>query len=301
MVVVSALNDEVYRQVISSYERLKQKGAVTIDGDLYEDLYREFSSAELWLLHDDAWRGFLILLRSGDGLILNPYFFTGAPMVEDGCDTLANDLMVKALEIYDASDCNRLYVTAMSVDIEPHNKTLLERFGLAFDYSYVDMSCQLPKKVTKPKKPDGISLKRVKDYTQEQLKTCFDEVYKDSDVAYYHHLSAKEKTSFYEDVCFDGVMDHLCSIALEKDGVLIGYVFVFDYDKQPYITNMCMRTAYRGQGYGSYMLQVLMFLAKEKGYRSIGLGTERKMKAFMLYKRFGFIIERRRNYYIKHK
>jgi len=301
MVVVSALNEDVYKQLIDTYERLKQKGALEIDGNLYRDLYGEFDRNGVWILHDDQWCGFLILLRAGDGIVLNPYFFTGVPLIEPGHESLRDQLIEKALEIFKSIDYFRIYVSALFDELLPKDIALLVDHGIVFDYSYVEMRCQLPNKVKKPKKPEEIFLRRVMDYSNEALKTCFDEVYRNSDVRYYHNLSDKEKSTFYEDVCFEGVFDHLCSIALEVEGELAGYVFVFDHGKQPYIANMCMRTAYRNKGYGSYMLEVLKFLATEKGYTSIGLGTELQMKAFKLYLAHGFEIERQRDYYVKHQ
>ncbi len=301
MVVVSALNEVVYKQLIDAYERLKKKGALEIDSHLYKDLYGEFDRNDVWILHDNQWEGFLILLRSGDGIVLNPYFFTGVPLVGPGLESLRDQLMEKALELFETIDCNRIYVSALKDELLPEDIALLIDHGIVFDYTYVDMRCQLPNKVKKPKKPEGILLRRVMDYSNEALKICFDEIYKKSDVAYYHNLSDKEKCNFYEDVCFEGVFDHLCSIALEVEGELAGYVLVFDYGKQPYIANMCMRTAYRNKGYGSYMLKVLKFLASEKGYTSIGLGTELKMRAFKLYLAHGFEVDRQRDYYVKHQ
>ncbi|MCK5731706.1 MAG: GNAT family N-acetyltransferase, partial [Tenericutes bacterium] len=59
-------------------------------------------------------------------------------------------------------------------------------------------------------------------------------------------------------------------------------------DKNAHISCMCIKPKYQGRGFGRLMMEYVEDVARRDKLISMSLGTEDTMKAYQLYKKYGF-------------
>ena len=301
MIVINLLNKELFLQVMAAYDGLKKPEDPVINPDLYEDIYQEIQGSDGWVVYEENWHGFVVLLRSEEGLLLSPYFFGSIPMVEEGYEVLMDVLMEEVLLKFEEINCQRLY-TVIKEQADSYIKgDFLGRYGIEFDYEYVEMQLILEASSADIAVPEEVEVKQVSHYPKESLKKCFDQAFASSDVKYYFNLSNEGRANFFDQVSLPGVMEHPCSLALENNGLLVGYAFIMTYHGQPYITSMCISEDYRGRGLGRYLINRISQEAIRQGYKTVSLGTELQMKAYSLYQSHGFKPVSSKRYYLRMK
>ena len=71
----------------------------------------------------------------------------------------------------------------------------------------------------------------------------------------------------------------------------MGFAYVLpDSERNCYISCMCVHPDFQGRGLGKMILQIIQKRAAAQGNKTITLGTEMGMRAFQLYKKYGFVV-----------
>ncbi|PSB92052.1 ribosomal protein S18-alanine N-acetyltransferase [Candidatus Pandoraea novymonadis] len=92
---------------------------------------------------------------------------------------------------------------------------------------------------------------------------------------------------------------HSCICLRDWNEGLLGYFLMMSVVDEAHLLNMCINPSYQGCGFGSIMLNEIIRLVNEDGMKGVLLEVRpSNIRAFHIYKRFGFIeIGRRKNYY----
>lgn len=87
---------------------------------------------------------------------------------------------------------------------------------------------------------------------------------------------------------------------LEIQAMIIGYIIFYVRAKECQILNFCVDPTQRGQGYGKYLLQHVLQLAKQQTANAVFLEVRISNQiALQMYRQFGFNeIGVRRDYYL---
>lgn len=73
--------------------------------------------------------------------------------------------------------------------------------------------------------------------------------------------------------------------------IITGYLFYKECNKDEYyLSNIAVKSEYRGKGHGVLLMEFLDKIAKEKGYKKVSLNANNE-KLVKLYEKFGFILE----------
>ena len=111
-------------------------------------------------------------------------------------------------------------------------------------------------------------------------------------------IELPELALYYEDFG-EGEADHC--VAADDDGLVVGAAWtriMDDYghvdDETPSLA-MSVLKDHRGQGIGTHLLQELITLLSEKGYKKISLSVQKANYAVRMYERVGFRVIRENN------
>lgn len=126
--------------------------------------------------------------------------------------------------------------------------------------------------------------------TKEELYPLFTECFETGDAEFYHKLPYSEReTYFNEQLGFPEVLSHPASQVVYYEDQLVGFALCMDYLKDNiHISCMCVLPEFQSKGIGRLMLEYIESWSTLNDIATITLGTESKMKAFQLYKDFGF-------------
>lgn len=80
---------------------------------------------------------------------------------------------------------------------------------------------------------------------------------------------------------------------LVKDGTYIGYFACYEKEEKLYLDKFYVHRSYRGEGYGHYMMERIIDIAKEKEYPAIFLNVNKNNSdSIAIYKSMGYEIIR---------
>ena len=102
--------------------------------------------------------------------------------------------------------------------------------------------------------------------------------------------------SLYDDICETPAAVYLVG---EVDGEIAGYAGTHIVIDESHVTNLCIRPAYRGRGFGRTLMEALMEASRREGAEAVTLEVRVSNRpALRLYLSLGFTIAGiRRNYY----
>lgn len=139
---------------------------------------------------------------------------------------------------------------------------------------------------------NGYEIVNVNTFSQDELYELYLEAFLHGDAEFFFNQDKKVRNDYYNDeLGLPEALKRKESHAITYNGELIGFLYCIQYgDKNIHISCMCVKPSFQGQGIGTLMLDFASNKALEEGMETISLGTELNMKAYQLYKKYGFEI-----------
>lgn len=95
------------------------------------------------------------------------------------------------------------------------------------------------------------------------------------------------------------ILENRCAlpVVLEREGKIVGHAVAWHVFNEYHIATLAIHPGYQGQGWGKYLLQMLLSMSDGAEYALLEVRKNNKI-AIRMYEKFGFIPLRiRRNYY----
>ncbi|WP_240843167.1 GNAT family N-acetyltransferase [Acidaminobacter sp. JC074] len=282
--MIKIINDDLYLKMIAWFKNHVKNHNKILNEDLLVSLkYALVDRAYLAYYEDGS--GFVVLYPYDDNIALNPWFLGGYPIGEG-----AEYLIDEAVIFFNKTAYKRLEMIGPSEYFENKN------IPMDLSYQYVD----LIKVIEKTDLPDEAFVS-ISDIREEDLKAVYHDAFSGSDAKFYSFQSRLEKKEFWTCLHYELAVKEKSSTAIFKENELVGFVFSYDNEGHKHISCMCIKKKFQHQGYGTKILQHVLYYAYLEGYKYLTLGTEKTMKAYDLYKSFGFEIKNTKSYFIKIK
>lgn len=140
---------------------------------------------------------------------------------------------------------------------------------------------------------NGYSIENIKNYSEEELYDLYLDAFLKGDAQFFFSQDSQGRVDYYNsNLGLPDALERTESHAVSYEGELVGFLYCIKHgEANIHISCMCVNPSYQGQGIGKIMLRYASNEGLRNGIESITLGTEIKMKAYQLYKNFGFKIE----------
>lgn len=157
-------------------------------------------------------------------------------------------------------------------------------------FEYVEMKYNITKEELNL--PKGYSIENIKNYSEDELYELYLDAFLSGDAQFFFTQDEEGRVDYYHsNLGLPEALNRSESHAISYDGELVGFLYCIKFgEKNIHISCMCVNTKYQGQGIGKLMLRYACNEALKNDIETITLGTELKMKAYNLYKNFGFKI-----------
>lgn len=159
-------------------------------------------------------------------------------------------------------------------------------------FEYVEMKFDLLNFNNVPHNIDMVCFKKLTSHNKEQCLDIYLNTFSASDAEFFKQQNHQEQLNYFEnELGLPDAYKYAESIIVEYDGKPIGFSMGIDYGQNNFhISCMCISPSYQGMGIGKLLLNHIAFASSSRGIKSISLGTEKNMKAYSLYSKFGFKI-----------
>ena len=156
-------------------------------------------------------------------------------------------------------------------------------------YNYVEMNYSVGSE-GRFKIPENVRFDDINKESQTNIYNLFIDCFNQGDAQFYKNLKPDNRKQFYQDeLGFPNVLSHKGSHCLYFNDELIGFTYVVEYaEKNADFSCMCIKPKYQGQGFCRLMMEYVEDVARRDKLTSMTLGTEDTMKAYQLYKKYGF-------------
>lgn len=157
---------------------------------------------------------------------------------------------------------------------------------------YVEMVCDLSQVVVgETAVPPHLTVKPLADANVADIYRCYVAAFSEGDAAFFFSQNESEKRAFFDTLGRERALPENASHILRHGTRLVGFAYVLPHGAENcHISCMCVHPAYQGQGLGKLILQIIQKRASAQGYKTITLGTETEMRAFQLYRKYGFVV-----------
>lgn len=156
--------------------------------------------------------------------------------------------------------------------------------------NYVEMVCDLAQvaEVDTAVPPD-LTIKPLIEARVEEIYRCYVAAFSQGDAEFFFCQDKTEKRDFFNTLGLEKAIHEDASLILMQGSRLVGFAYVLPHgEKNCHISCMCVHPDFQGQGLGKLILQIIQKRAAAQGYKTITLGTETGMRAFQLYRKYGF-------------
>ncbi len=157
-------------------------------------------------------------------------------------------------------------------------------------FEYVEMVYEIGNAKSMTDELPDIGIINIADIDEAEREKMYHNCFENGDAVFYKLQDNDEKARYYkEELGLPDVLKQPESHAISKNGEFIGYLYAMQFGKENvHISCMCVNTGYQGQGYGRKMLEIAENISRKRGMKTLSLGTETKMKAYYLYRNYGF-------------
>lgn len=281
--MISTIDELILKKIIICYHDNLPEGFMLIDEGLKYRL-KQALIGKSYVVHDEDFCGFLIILPYDRNIAFNPWFFNGYPI-----GSFPEKLLEEGYNFFDQSNYNRVELIGDSQYLDS------KKIEMPFAYNYKDMI-----KLLKVGYKEKYEFTHVHQFDLQVLQAIYHKSFLAGDAKFYQIQNSIERKEFWKYLNYDKAVEDPCSLVLVKDGKPIGFIFICpDGHLNRHISCMCILPEYQGLGYGVELLKAVLNRAYMLGDETITLGTETTMKAYQLYKKFGFIDIKEKSYYIK--
>ncbi len=160
--------------------------------------------------------------------------------------------------------------------------------------NYVEMICDLKQcPVKNLNVPPDVVIKPLADADPEEIYRCYVAAFSKGDAQFFFRQTEAEKRDFFNTLGRESAIQEDASHILMQGSRLMGFAYVLPYGEANYhISCMCIHPDFQGRGLGKLSLKFIQKNAAKQGYKTITLGTETEMRAFKLYQKYGFVIDK---------
>lgn len=268
--------------------------------DLMDRLENEWSFISYVLAyHQEELAGYALLFQIGDSdlIEINPGGLLGHhPIVAPGLDEeeVGNALVKAAQEAVLKEGFNALYID-IPWDPKAPPETydgFKERCGkIGFEVIQLvrQMSINLPAEDTEFPLPPEIKMVQIQEVDEETLYKCHHQAYMKGDAQYYFKMDEKERRDDFERIYAPNIREHPASLALTKNGEILGYTLLFGKDDISELMSLAVYPDHRRHGYAKLLLQNTLRIAGTMGHKNMILIVDVKnVAASNLYSQCGF-------------
>jgi ribosomal protein S18 acetylase RimI-like enzyme len=158
--------------------------------------------------------------------------------------------------------------------------------------NYVEMVCDLSQVAELDiVVPPDLAVKPLADADVEEIYQCYVAAFSVGDAQFFYSQNETEKREFFDTLGRERALPEAASHILLQGSRLVSFAYVLPYGEgNCHISCMCVHPDFQGQGLGKLSLQIIQKRAAAQGYKTITLGTETGMRAFQLYRKYGFAI-----------
>lgn len=280
--MIKLIKKDQLKAIKQIYNDHKPEGFIEIDDSIYKQLNDALVKQSYVFLTEDS---FLIVYPYDNNIALNPWFFNGLPIGQDG------SLLKQALAYFQTTDYHRVELIGDKYYLED------KEIPMNYAYDYADMV----RTVFQEHEVDG-DFVHCKDVDENLLKTMYHRAFSSGDAKFYFYQNDDEKKAFWRMLNYEEALKDPASICIKVEDKIIGFVLAYQQGrKNRHISCMCVDPDYFHMGYGTKLLEQVFHIASLEGDESITLGTETSMKAYDLYKKHGFTVKQVKSYYIQMK
>jgi len=281
--MISLIDELVLENIILCYKNNMSNGFMKINEALKHRL-KEALIGKSYVVHDRDFKGFLVILPYDRNIAFNPWFFNGYPI-----GSYPEQLLVEGIKFFEQSVYNRVELIG---DSKYLNGKSIE---MPFAYNYKDMI-----KLLKVPYEEKYEFFPVSQFELSDLQDIYHQAFSAGDAVFYQIQNQIEREEFWKYLNYDKAVKDPCSLVVVKDNKPIGFILICEEGHlNRHISCMCILPKFQGLGYGKELLKAVLNRAFELGDETITLGTETTMKAYQLYRKFGFIDIKEKSYYIK--
>lgn len=307
MMQISKIDQWVFLRIMDTYYQMPQH--IELDSVLYQGIESQLLASPQWVVHDNRFDGFIIVYEKHSKITLNPWIFGGLPVCKEGyelTERLFDETMTyirdKHQERIDSGYSDPMTRVVMILN---HNSLkhydFMKAHQFLHDYDYCDMRLDIDD-IYKNDIPTitlskACLIKPLKEILITEIKQLYHRCFSSSDAIFYKRQTTKEKVEFFSFLNYDLAIQSQASFGIICQGRLIAYCMTVEFERSCNITCMCVDPEFWHTGFGSFMLKEVISRVKEMGIKFIELGTEAQMKAFKLYRKFGFHVIGTSNYY----
>jgi ribosomal protein S18 acetylase RimI-like enzyme len=158
--------------------------------------------------------------------------------------------------------------------------------------NYVEMVCDLLQLPTSDVVvPSELSVKPLADADVEEIYQCYVAAFSVGDAQFFYSQNETQKREFFDTLGRERALPEAASHILVQSSRLVSFAYVLPHGEgNCHISCMCVHPDFQGRGLGKLSLQIIQKRAAAQGYKTITLGTETEMRAFQLYRKYGFAV-----------
>jgi len=181
-------------------------------------------------------------------------------------------------------------------EIEADRLDLLQTRYAAIGYQYSEAVhfVHPTQGATRPMPPEGVTFRPLREADPEQLTVCIRDIFSGEYEEIFCGGLPEEQEAFLRGLPDSETMNEAASVALLSEGELVGFSSVHGiHAHENLLVNWIgIRPQWRRRGYASFLLQHLLAVAAEEGFKTASLSSElRNHASLALYKRQGWEIE----------
>ena len=242
---------------------------------------------------------FLYQTNTDNFIINTDNILGGTPIVKDHKSyiTIVKELLLQARNY--AIDCNFKNIEfemnwnpKLGQNLYQELINLYRDCGFHIKLKYVEMSCNLQKyKIPIVKEFEGIMISQIKSFDTDVLYQCYHNAFINGDAKFFMYQTEQERREYFDDLLIPHFLNEKASIAMLHNDQIVGFSYILKLQKNnDHISCMCIKPSYQGKGLGKFLLFKIMEILKHQGSKKVTLGTETEMRAYNLYKKYGFDI-----------
>jgi GNAT superfamily N-acetyltransferase len=234
--------------------------------------------------------GWMILVKQDvSSFSMNPWGMH--PFVAPDCDRkdVTASLVKHAIEWAEQEGFSTIQFYAQhswekSDKVQEAFKKLYDLQGLTARTVSVDMNLNLAEsELTSEECPEGYKLVKTGEYDNDTLYACYHDAFEEEGLALFVQQSEEDRRAYFDNLVSMNLNPET-SLAIEREGQLIGFTFVIPYgDENQHLTCICVHPEFSSRGLGRYLLNAVEIEAQKQGSKTMTLYTDHGIRAFDLY------------------
>lgn len=241
--------------------------------------------------------GWIILVKQDESsIMMNPWGMH--PFVSSDFDRndVSGSLVKHAIEWADKKgfDAIQFYAQHSWEKNDKIEETFNELYGLqglTARTTSVDMKRALTEsELPSSECPVGYQLVKTSEFDNDTLYSCYYDAFENEGLVFFMQQKEVEKRAYFDELATMD-LNPTTSLAIEREGQLVGFAFVIPYgDDNQHLTCICVHPDFGEKGLGMYLLEEIESATKKQGSKTMTLYTDHGTRAFDMYIKSGWEI-----------